>query len=50
MKANWISYILHKNCFLKHVIEREERRKHIRDWKMRKRFKWLQDDLKERKE
>jgi hypothetical protein len=48
-KANWISYILRTNCLLKHVIEREESRKRICDWKTRKRRKWLRNDLKERK-
>ena len=35
-KANWISPVLRTNCLLKHVIEREEGKKLIRDWKTRK--------------
>ena len=31
-KANWIGHILHRNCFLKHVIEGKDRS----DGKMRK--------------
>ena len=36
-KTKWIGLILRKNCLLKHVIAREERRKCVHDWKTRKR-------------
>jgi hypothetical protein len=48
-KTNWIGHILHKNCLLKHVVERkiEGRIQVKRSWG--RRHKKLLDDLKEKK-
>jgi hypothetical protein len=49
-KANWISYILHRNCLLKHVIEGEiEVRIEVKERRERRR-KQLLDGLKETRE
>jgi len=48
-KTNWIGHILHRNCLLKHVVERkiEGRLQVLGRWG--RRHKKLLDDLKEKK-
>jgi hypothetical protein len=41
----WFVYILHRNCLLKHVIGRKDRRMEVTG-RRRKRHKQLLDDLK----
>jgi hypothetical protein len=46
-KANWIGYILRRNCLLKHIIERKIEERIEVTGRRGKRCKKLLDDLKE---
>ena len=46
-KANWIGYILHRKCLLKHIIEGKIEGRIEVTGRQRRRRKQLLDDLKE---
>ena len=48
-KANWIGHILHRNCFLKQVIEGKIKGEMEVTRRRRRRRKKLLDDLKDRR-
>jgi hypothetical protein len=48
-KANWVSHILHRNCFLKHVNEGKLEGRIEMTGSRRRRRKQLLDDLKEKR-
>jgi hypothetical protein len=48
-KANWIGYTLHRNCFLKHVVEGKVEGRVEKMGRRGRRRKHLLDDLKEKR-
>jgi hypothetical protein len=46
-KAKWICYMLHRNCILKHVIERKIKGRVEVKGRRGRRSNWLLEDLKE---
>ena len=48
-KADWIGHILHRNCLLKHVIERKLEGRIEMTGRRGRRRKQLLDDLKEKR-
>ena len=47
--ASWIDHILHRNCFLQHIIEeRVDGKIEVMGRWGRRRHKWLLDDLKDK--